>query len=100
MVVGSDEVWKIAYRPRMRGLIRTQSDPVAPAYPNAYWPDASAGPMRVAYAATAGSKTDWTRIPLLRRWQMARTVNGFAGLGLRDARTRAFIAAIAPEAAA
>ena len=100
LVVGSDEVWKIAYRARLRGLIRAQTDPLAPPFPNAYWPDASSGPRRVASGATAGTKTDWRRIPFFRRWQISRRLAGFAAIGLRDERTRAFLRAVAPGAAA
>lgn len=100
VVVGSDEVWKIVYRPRLRGLLRVQNDPLAPAFPNAYWPDASAGPRRVAYAASAGTKTDWRRIPFFRGWQIRRRLRGFSAIGVRDERTRAFLAALAPKAAA
>lgn len=100
LVVGSDEVWKVVYRARLRGLIKRWTDPLALPFPNAYWPDASAGPRRVAYGATAGNKTDWTRIPMLRKWQMARRLAGFAAIGLRDERTRGFLRAVAPKAAA
>lgn len=100
LIVGSEEVWKIAYRTRLRGLIHAQSDPRAPSFPNAYWPDASAGLRRVAYGATVGTKTDWRRIPFFRRWQIARRIEGFEAIGLRDERTRAFLGAVAPKAAA
>lgn len=100
VVVGSDEIWKIAYRPRFRGLVQVQNDPLAPAFPNAYWPDASAGARRIAYAATAGTKTNWKRIPFFRKWQIANRLRGFTAVGLRDERTRAFLAAVAPETAA
>lgn len=100
VVVGSDEVWKVVYRRRLKGLLTVQSDPLAPAFPNVWWPDASAGPVRVAYAATAGARTDWTIIPRRHRARMAAAVSGFRALGLRDERTRAFIASVAPEAAA
>lgn len=99
VLVGSEEVWKIAYRPRLRGLIRAQDDPHVPAFPNAYWPDASVG-HRFAYAATVGTKTDWRGIPFFRRWQIARRLRGMSAIGYRDERTRAFIRAIAPDAAA
>lgn len=100
VVVGSDEIWKVVYRRRLRGLLVTQNDPLAPAYPNVWWPDASAGAVRIAYAATAGTRTDWTAIPGRDRRRMAEAVTGFRAIGLRDERTRAFLAAIAPEAAA
>lgn len=99
LVVGSDEVWKVNYRARLRGLIHVQSDPMAPPYPNVYWPDASAGPVRVAYAATIGAKTVWKRIPERRRRQMAETLSGFHALGLRDERTQAFLKWVSPETA-
>jgi hypothetical protein len=99
VVVGSDEIWKIAYRSRFKGLVQVQNDPLAPAFPNAYWPDASAGARRVAYAATAGTKTNWKRIPFFRKWQIANRLKGFTAVGLRDERTRAFLGAVAPEAA-
>lgn len=100
VVVGSDEIWKVVYRRRLGGLLAVQDDPLAPAYPNVWWPDASAGPVRVAYAATAGTRTDWTAIPGRARRQMAAAVQGFRAIGLRDGRTRAFLDAIAPAAAA
>ncbi len=100
IVVGSDEVWKVVYRKRLKGLLTVQDDPLAPAYPNVWWPDASAGPVRIAYAATAGARTDWRIIPRKHQAMMAGAVSGFRALGLRDERTRAFIESVAPEAAA
>jgi hypothetical protein len=46
-----------------RGLLHFRDDPLSPPYPNVYWPDASAGSVRVIYAATAGAKTDRRWIP-------------------------------------
>lgn len=100
VVVGSDEIWKIVYRKRFKGLVAVQNDPLAPPFPNAYWPDARAGARRIAYAATAGAKTDWNRIPFVRRLQIAKRLRGFSAIGLRDERTRAFLASVAPAAAA
>lgn len=100
VVVGSDEVWKVVYSKQFGGLLTRQTDPFAPPYPNVWWPDASAGPVRIAYAATAGARTNWTLVPARHRRMMAEAISGFRSLGLRDARTRAFIEAIAPEAAA
>ena len=99
VVVGSDEVWKVIYRKRVKGLFTVQDDPFAPPYPNVWWPDASAGPVRIAYAVTAGARTDWTLVPRRHRAAMAEAVSGFRAIGLRDARTRAFLASVAPEAA-
>ena len=99
LVVGSDEVLKVNYTKRFKGLISVQKDPLAPAYPNFYWPDETAGRTRIAYAVTAGTKTDWTKIPLRHRRRMGRAISGFVALGLRDERTRHFLEAIAPEAA-
>lgn len=100
VLIGSEEVWKIAYRPRLRGLIRSQGDPNVPAFPNAYWPDARAGQRRFAYAATVGTKTDWKGIPFFRKWQIARRLRSMSAIGYRDERTQAFIRAIAPDVAA
>lgn len=100
LVVGSDEVWKVVYRKRLKGLLTLQGDPLAPAFPNVWWPDARAGAVRIAYAATAGARTNWTIIPRRHQAMMAEAVSGFRALGLRDARTKAFLASIAPEAAA
>lgn len=100
LVVGSDEVWKVVFRKRLKGLLTLQNDPLAPAYPNVWWPDATAGRVRIAYAATAGARTDWKIIPRRHRASMAEAVSGFRAIGLRDERTKAFIASIAPEAAA
>jgi hypothetical protein len=99
VIIGSDEVWKVHYRPRLRGLLHFQDDPFSPPYPNVYWPDARAGSVRIAYAATAGTKTDWRRIPGRRRREMADAINGFRMLGLRDARTKSFIEWISQDAA-
>lgn len=100
IVVGSDEVWKVVYRKRLKGLFTVQDDPLAPAYPNVWWPDASAGQVRIAYAATAGARTDWRLVPRRHRAMMAEAVSGFHALGLRDERTRVFIESVAPQAAA
>jgi hypothetical protein len=54
-----------------RGLLHFRDAPLSPPYPNVYWPDASAGSVRVTYAATAGAKTDRRRIPERRRRGLA-----------------------------
>lgn len=90
IVVGSDEVWKIAFQRRLKGLLRLQTDPYAPAFPNVFWPDRSIGIPKIAYAASAGEKTDWLSMSPRMRRKIAGILGGFGAIGVRDERTRAF----------
>ena len=99
VVVGSDQVWGLKYRCRLGGLIRTQPYGFYPAFPNAYWPDASVNVPRIAYAASVGT-LDWTRIPAGHRRAMARILEGFALLSVREQRSLDFVTWIDPAIAA
>ncbi len=90
LVVGSDEVWKIAFQHRLKGLLRLQTDPYAPAFPNVFWPGPSLHVRKIAYAATAGEKTDWLALPKCMRRRIAEALGDFDAIGVRDERTRAF----------
>lgn len=98
VVVGSDEVWKIAFRKRFKGLVRMQADPLAPAFPNVFWPDTGVSARKMTYAATCGVKTDWARLPRRVTRRIAEILDDFAAIGVRDERTRAFVEALAPAA--
>ncbi|MDD4616802.1 MAG: polysaccharide pyruvyl transferase family protein [Alphaproteobacteria bacterium] len=91
IVVGSDEVWKVTFQRRLKGLLRLQTDPFAPAFPNVFWPDCSISIPKLSYAATVGEKTDWFSIPDRLHKEMADILSGFSFIGVRDERTRAFV---------
>lgn len=92
VVVGSDEVWKIAFVPRLKGLIRLQSDKYSPAFPNVFWPDATVNARKVSYAASVGEKTNWPSFSRRMRGRIAAILSGFDAIGVRDDRTAAFVA--------
>lgn len=99
VVVGSDEVWKVSFSRRFRGLIPVQNDPWSPAFPNVYWLDARMPITRIAYAATVGAKTVWTRIPRRAARRMRDRLSRFQLIGIRDDRTRGFLEWLDPALA-
>ncbi|WP_192361800.1 polysaccharide pyruvyl transferase family protein [Mesorhizobium mediterraneum] len=89
VVVGSDEVWKIDYVSRLGGLIKLQTNPLCPPFPNVYWPEVACS--KIAYAASTGSSTKWTEMPRRNRYLMAKCLNDFVAIGVRDERTRELV---------
>lgn len=113
LVCGSDELWKTEYwapSPRrqfvtslMTHPYRTlsdfawlQCDVLSTPFPNVYWPEVAV--PRVAFAASIG-ETDITAIPQRHRRAMARTLRGFALIGVRDVKTHEFVNELVPELA-
>jgi hypothetical protein len=91
IVVGSDVVWSLKYTGRFRrllgnGILPRQIEPFHPAFPNVYWPDASANQNRFAYAASCGNLRP-ADIPRSHRRQMASILDGFKAISVRDKRT-------------
>jgi hypothetical protein len=91
LVVGSDVVWALRYVGKLRrffpgGVLPRQSDPFFPAFPNVYWPDDSVRCEKVAYAASCGN-LDPREIPAKDRMKMAKILDGFAGISVRDEKT-------------
>lgn len=96
VLVGSDEVWKVVYRQRLKGLIKLQNDPYAPAFPNIFWPDRSVDAVKIGYAATIGAKTNWLALPAKVKRMMAEALESFKAIGVRDDRTFDFIGRLSP----
>ena len=101
LVIGSDVVWELCYTRRLRrllgrGILPRQINPFFPSFPNVYWPDNSVACPRVAYAACCGNLLSGD-IPRSHRRKMAEILEGFAGIGVRDERTRELVATLAPE---
>lgn len=96
VLVGSDEVWKVVYRKRFKGLLKLQNDPYAPAFPNIFWPDRSVDAVKIGYAATIGAKTNWLALPTKVKRMMAEALESFKAIGVRDDRTFDFIGRLSP----
>ena len=103
LFVGSDVTWALRYTGRLRrlfarGVFPRQVDPFFPAFPNVYWPDGQFGAPRFSYAASVGS-LDWRTIPSRDRRAMRETLEGFAGLSVRDERSLLFLEWLSPALA-
>ncbi len=113
MVCGSDEVWKTLYTPVskrrfakwlfrrplavLRDHLARQPCPVATPYPNLYWPEGLRIP-RVSFAASAGIRAeDPLPIPENHRRQMARSLEQFSLIGVRDSATKRWILRLQPS---
>lgn len=96
VLVGSDEVWKVVYRKKLKGLIKLQNDPYAPAFPNIFWPDSSVNAVKIGYAATIGAKTNWLALPTRVKRRMAQALESFKAIGVRDDRTFDFVGKLSP----
>jgi len=95
VVVGSDVVWALRYTRYLRrwfrkGVLFRQKDPFFPAFPNVYWPNSEVAKNRVAYAPSCGNLW-WKDVPRAHRGEMARRLDGFVGISVRDERTREFV---------
>jgi len=91
LVVGSDVVWALRYVGRLRrwipgGILPRQADPFFPAFPNVYWPDESVDCKKVTYAACCGN-LDPSEVPAGHRRKMAKILDGFAGISVRDTKS-------------
>ncbi len=90
IIVGSDQVWKLKYNKRLRGLVIRQDSPMYPAFPNVYWPDTGLQIPKIAYAVSIG-RTDWRTISQTHQIKMRKFLSDFSLLGVRDQRTLAFL---------
>ena len=95
VVMGSDVIWNLRYRPRFSrlfsgGLGYTQTNPFFPAFPNVYWPGDTVRVPKVAYAASVGTLT-WSTIPSRHRRQMRKILTSFTAISVRDERTHRFL---------
>ena len=103
LVVGSDMVWNLRYKRRLRrvlprGVFCSQPYAFFPAFPNIYWPSQDVGVPRFAYGAAVGT-LDWRTVPRRHKREMQRRLSGFRVLSVRDERSLEFLHAIDPASA-
>ena len=104
LFVGSDQVWSLKYRRRLRrilgrGIFATQPYGFYPAFPNIYWPDSKVSVPKISYAAAVG-RYEWQGTPTRHRQKMARILDGFKLVSVRDERSLRFLNWIDPSIAA
>lgn len=97
IVIGSDEVWKISYEKRIKGLIKMQTDPYSPAAPNIFWPPKSLKVKKISYAATIGEKTKKSDISRKVKNAITKSASDFKSIGARDQRTIDFLTWLDPD---
>jgi len=100
LVTGSDVVWQLRYKRRLRrllgqGVFPRQSYPFYPAFPNAYWLSGCSGLSKFAYAASIGS-FDWKTAPSRDLAAMGDSLHRFKAIGVRDERTLEFVRTVCP----
>ena len=91
MIVGSDQIWDLKYKRRLRrllgkGIMPRQSYGFYPAFPNLYWPDKNVKIPKFSYAASIG-KLDFNSIPKSHLKKMNETLSQFELLSVRDDRS-------------
>lgn len=99
--VGSDVVWNLKYKRRLRrffpkGILPSQPFAFFPAFPNIYWPDSSIVIPRVSYASSIGT-LEYNQIPKAHLKRMRQILEGFSALGVRDERTLRFLEYVNPK---
>lgn len=103
LVVGSDVVWTLKYKRRLRrllgkGIMPSQPYGFYPAFPNLYWPGPEVRVPKLSYAASIGTM-DWTEIPRTHRSDMQKRLSSYAAISVRDERTLAFLDWLDPQLA-
>ena len=103
LIVGSDVVWALHYVRRLRrvfprGIFPRQSNPFFPAFPNVYWPDEKVECNKIVYAASCGD-LDPKIIPKSHILEMARILDGYAGISVRDSKSLELVRLCSPELA-
>lgn len=103
LVVGSDVVWNLRYRRRLRrflgrGILPTQPYAFYPAFPNLYWPGKSVTIPKISYAASVGT-FEWKDASKDHRRQMLNILSDFSVLSVRDERTLHFVEWLDPKLA-
>jgi polysaccharide pyruvyl transferase WcaK-like protein len=94
VVVGSDELWRLEYNvtgswPFYR---YRQDNPVAPPFPNVYWPNACRLGVPCVSLASSISENDLiSRIPRRHRLQIRDVLKNLSVLTVRDLRTERFV---------
>ncbi len=91
LVVGGDETWKFAHPRSGKPGLRLS-------LPNGYWPDQRVRCTRVGFAICEGA-SDFDALPVEIRAEIARRLDTFELLCLRDRRTAEVIASLAPACA-
>lgn len=93
LLIGSDQVLRLRYSKRIRGLARLQTDAFHPAFPNIYWAAARCTLKCSAYAASMGPFTV-SDAPRSHQRRMARLLTAFDRLGVRDTNTEEQVRAL------
>ena len=93
--VGSDQVWNLLYKGRLRRFIHKGIFPRQPGgfftpFPNVYWPGPELELPKFSYAASVG-RFDWSQVPGRDKRAMVRVLSEFSLLSVRDERSRQFI---------
>ena len=95
IVVGSDIVWNLPYKRRLRGLVKVARKGFHPPFPNVYWPYDSRLPW-YSYAASAGD-IRIEDIPWIDKVRLRRCIRRMRLISVRDQRTAQLIGGLAPE---
>jgi hypothetical protein len=90
IVVGSDQVWRLRYQKKLAGLWTAQPDRFVGRFPNIYWPPPWLRVAKHAYAASVGD-VDMGPVPRRHRRTMAKILDDFGTIGVRDERTAEFV---------
>lgn len=103
LVFGSDVLWGLHYKRRLRGvlgrgILPRQTDPFFPAFPNVYWPNPAQRCDKLTFAASIGS-FDPDELPASHRDAIREGLESCRGVGVRDERTRDFVAGLSPSLA-
>jgi hypothetical protein len=95
LIFGSDVLWSLHYRRKLRGVLGRgiwprQTNPFFPAFPNVYWPSSTQRCSKVAFAASIGS-FDWRDLPSTHARMIREGLESCCAIGVRDERTREFV---------
>jgi ElaB/YqjD/DUF883 family membrane-anchored ribosome-binding protein len=103
LVFGSDVLWALHYRGRLRrvfpkGILPKQNNPFFPAFPNVYWPSVEQQCDKIVFSASIGS-FDWIHVPAKHVRMMREGLESCRAISVRDERTREFVSQLSKSLA-
>ena len=103
LVFGSDVLWGLHYRGRLRRFFRKgvwprQNNPFFPAFPNVYWPSATQHCSKVVFSASIGS-FDWSQLPAKHIRMIRAGLESCCALSVRDEQTQEFVSGLSKSLA-
>jgi len=103
LVFGSDVLWALHYRGRLRRFFGNrfwprQNKPFFPAFPNVYWPSTTQQCSKVVFSASIGS-FDWGDLPTKHIRMIRAGLESCCALSVRDERTKEFVSQLSKSLA-